>query len=215
MRTHYEVLGVDPGASVGAVRAAYLDKARELHPDRHAGRAATEIARAERAMQDVNAAWAVLGDPHARRRYDETLRPDAPAAAAARPVRYGRPAVVLDDPDDDLGDGDDHMGAPLPFLVRAGPVVLLLGVLLTIFVVTAFAAGSRYGDPRQYGTVGPPAPAVGACVDVRSIDVREVPCDRPGAVRVETVVAAGEDCARGAVPVEWADERQLCVRPPS
>jgi hypothetical protein len=207
--THYQTLGVAPNASAAALRSAYVAKARELHPDRQVGRTTDEVQRAQRAMQDVNAAWAVLGDPRARRSYDDALPPATETVSAPRPVSpSGRPAVVLDEIDDDRS-------SPLPFLVRAAPVVLLLGVLVTIFVVTAFAAGSRSVDPRQYVDVDDGTPEVGACVDVRSSGVVSVACDAAGALRVERVVDRADDCAPGEVPVWWAEDRQLCVRPPS
>lgn len=76
--THYEVLGVPPTADAATVRRAYLHLARANHPDFHTG---DEIGRrrAERRMQEVNAAWAVLGDEDARRDYDRALgQPTAP-----------------------------------------------------------------------------------------------------------------------------------------
>jgi hypothetical protein len=74
--THYEVLGVAPTADAATVRRAYLHLARTHHPDYHVG---DDVGRrrAERTMQRVNEAWAVLGDETKRRAYDRTLPPDA------------------------------------------------------------------------------------------------------------------------------------------
>ena len=74
--THYEVLGVPPTADAATVRRAYLHLARTHHPDFHEG---DDVGRrrAERTMQRVNEAWAVLGDEAKRRSYDRTLPPDA------------------------------------------------------------------------------------------------------------------------------------------
>jgi curved DNA-binding protein CbpA len=60
----YEVLGVDVDADAKAIRAAYLKKAKEHHPDKAGGD--TE------AFQAVNHANEVLSDPERRKRYDET-----------------------------------------------------------------------------------------------------------------------------------------------
>lgn len=70
--THYEVLGVEPTVDAAALRRAYLRLARENHPDFHT---TDEIARrrAERRMQQVNEAWAVLGDDESRRAYDRVI----------------------------------------------------------------------------------------------------------------------------------------------
>lgn len=95
---HYEVLGVPRDASAVAVRQAYLQLARRHHPDRPGGDA-------ER-MRLVNEAWAVLGDPVRRERYDLALREPPPAQphTAPRPARdpWGRDPRY--DPTDDLSD---------------------------------------------------------------------------------------------------------------
>lgn len=58
----YAVLGVPVDAAHDDIRRAWLHLARRHHPD-HGGDAA--------AMQAVNEAWAVLGDPARRRRWDD------------------------------------------------------------------------------------------------------------------------------------------------
>ena len=62
--THYEALGVRVSATAEEIRRAYLRQARLHHPDVGGG---------DRAMQALNEAWAVLGDPARRARYDRTL----------------------------------------------------------------------------------------------------------------------------------------------
>ena len=58
----YDVLGASPSATADELRQAYLRQARHLHPDQ-----AGDLA----AMQELNAAWEVLGDPAARAVYDQ------------------------------------------------------------------------------------------------------------------------------------------------
>ena len=65
--SHYTTLGVPPTASQAEIRAAYRRLALEHHPDRRG-------ARGEERMARVNAAYAVLDSPRARRSYDYDLR---------------------------------------------------------------------------------------------------------------------------------------------
>ena len=65
-RNHYEVLGVSRSASVDEIHAHYLEKLHQVHPDRNAG---DEDAAHERTIEVV-AAYRVLSDPDARKRYD-------------------------------------------------------------------------------------------------------------------------------------------------
>jgi len=79
--THYEVLGVGPGATHHEVKRAYHRMARRHHPDTHGPASAAVLDSARRKMVDINTAWAVLGDPDRRRDYDVGLghrpyRPD-------------------------------------------------------------------------------------------------------------------------------------------
>jgi molecular chaperone DnaJ len=68
-KTHYMILGVSDDDTSGAIRAAYRDRVKRLHPY-VAGPATT------RAFQEVTEAYSVLSDPARRRDYDEGLQVD-------------------------------------------------------------------------------------------------------------------------------------------
>jgi hypothetical protein len=90
---HYDVLGVARTDDADLIRRAYLVLARRYHPDFHSG--APEAVRRDNArrMQEVNDAWAVLGDPAARARYDRDLVHMADPGVARRAAREpGMPA---------------------------------------------------------------------------------------------------------------------------
>lgn len=73
--TLYDVLGVEPDADLADLRRAYLSLAQQHHPDRPGGDAAR--------MREVNDAWATLGNPVRRQRYDATLRTPSPHRTAS------------------------------------------------------------------------------------------------------------------------------------
>ncbi|CAB4714531.1 unannotated protein [freshwater metagenome] len=88
---HYEVLGVDATASAAQLRSAYLQLARQHHPDFHQGSGGPSsqkpVADSEFRMRQVNAAWQVLGNTKDRAAYDQRLRI---AAAASSSVNASR-----------------------------------------------------------------------------------------------------------------------------
>jgi len=71
--SHYEILGVEESASVTAIRAAFREKAKEFHPDRHSNAEPEERARVEEKMKEVAAAHSCLSDPEQRENYDRKL----------------------------------------------------------------------------------------------------------------------------------------------
>lgn len=73
-RSHYEVLGVRPGASADAVTAAYDRLSLLLHPDRLRTLQDAELLDRAAALYDrVGEAFRVLRRPNARTRYDQAL----------------------------------------------------------------------------------------------------------------------------------------------
>ena len=62
---YYTLLGVDRGASAEEIQQGYRGRAKQEHPDTSAGDTTG-------AMQALNEAYAVLGDPLKRQQYDST-----------------------------------------------------------------------------------------------------------------------------------------------
>jgi len=65
-RDYYEVLGVARGASETEIKSVYRKLALKFHPDRNPGDTA-----AEERFKEAAEAYAVLGDPEKRARYDQ------------------------------------------------------------------------------------------------------------------------------------------------
>ncbi|MCB0792882.1 MAG: J domain-containing protein [Flavobacteriales bacterium] len=80
---HYKVLGVGREATPAQIRAAFLRRAKQWHPDRNPSPRATE------AFQLLNRAYATLRDPDARSRFDRQLDLCRPS----RPM-YGHPRDI-------------------------------------------------------------------------------------------------------------------------
>lgn len=94
-------------------------------------------------MQELNAAWEVLGDPAARAAYDRQRAPRRPPPEST-PPRPGTEAWYEEDArvDAELRRRRQE-GIDLPSaLLRSLPVLVVLGLLFAIFVFTAFAGGA-------------------------------------------------------------------------
>lgn len=84
MSTHYELLGVAPDATSQQLRQAFRALSKRYHPDT----TSLLALEAEAAFRQVRQAYGVLGDPVARRSYDEKLRqPSRPAVVFSPAVR--------------------------------------------------------------------------------------------------------------------------------
>jgi curved DNA-binding protein CbpA len=70
--TWYEVLGVLPGADPDKIKRKYDERASLLRPEMISGAPANVLAVVTRAQYYLDTAWAILGDPARRSRYDET-----------------------------------------------------------------------------------------------------------------------------------------------
>jgi DnaJ domain len=97
MKSFYEILEVSPSASPAEIRTAYLNLAREYHPDRVPEHLTKLRVDAEEKLKQVNQAWEVLGDPVKRRQYDLGARGNGTRGdhrPRPAPVQPNRPARV-------------------------------------------------------------------------------------------------------------------------
>lgn len=200
-------MGVNRSASHDQVRTAYRDLARRLHPDRQANASTAERALAERRMREINEAWKVLGDRAARQRYDQALDragrvgtrpPVTPRTSASRPGegrRSGRTQRSSPIPvdDEDLIDVEPELGPTGSMVMRALPWVAVAGVLVIIFVVTAYATAGRHDSPTTA-----PRVVVGTCVRITSETLVPSGCGEPGALRLVKQVALTGACPQGS-----------------
>ncbi len=76
MSDYYQLLGVAPNASAAEVRRAYLQLAREKHPDRFSD--PVEKKRAEAYLQEITTAFNALTNPRSRQEYDEARQRPQP-----------------------------------------------------------------------------------------------------------------------------------------
>lgn len=212
--THYEVLGVEPGAEIDEIRAAYRARARDLHPDR---RAAEPDAVLE--MAAVNQAWAVLGDPRRRAEYDRSLRPGDNGDRAGASWDGGSwtgdrvdGSRLQGSPYSEAYPPPVHSAMPGCFGSGALPWLALVVVLVVIFIFTAYAgSGDDPGSgPASIPTSGdesePPMVAVrdvrGMCIRVASGINSVVDCFTvPNEGRIVAQAAIGGACPEGTE--EW------------
>ena len=77
MTDHYDLMGVEPGASKDEIRDAYRNRLEDLKVQAENGRSdkIRDAARAE--TRELNKAWQVLSDPFQRQRYDASLEAGA------------------------------------------------------------------------------------------------------------------------------------------
>ena len=139
MNDHYEMMGVEPGASKDEIRDAYRNRLEDLKVQAENGRSdkIRDAARAE--TRELNQAWQVLSDPFQRERYDESL---------------GTGEVDGDDDVLDVEDASSNGATPTP--PARG--------LRRLFEPrqTADSGGGRTREPRPRGERRPPEGVAGA-----------------------------------------------------
>ncbi|MCP4223723.1 MAG: J domain-containing protein [Actinomycetia bacterium] len=189
--THYEVLDIARTANHADIRQAYHRAARRWHPDGFVDQSRREAGRAEAEMRRINQAWEVLSDEARRRTYDLELRRGVGGGGVGA---NGSGRTVSDDGviqiDPRLLDPSllaarrlaqgKRISNRSSLVLRAVPVLAVLGLLGAIFVFTAYARD----NPDVATTTTSPAPNLGSgivandCVTVLTGPaLLERPCD--------------------------------------
>lgn len=219
-KTHYDTVGAAPDATPEQVHKAYLRRARQLHPDQFVGRPDAERARAERGMQELNAAWTVLSDPTRRRAYDASLvrrRPQGTGpivsgrGEAWRPFDPGRSPTPNPKPRPQVANERDMEIRGAARLLRPVPLVILFGSVSLLITLAAFFSGDPDGEaPDRAEPVTQPTGTPIGCIDLVPVAL-PVPCGGHDAV-VWELVEAGEGCSAGLEAIYRQGEGGLfCV----
>lgn len=105
MKTHYELLGLEPSADADAIKKAFRREIARYHPDKvvHLGAEFQEMAAVRAA--ELTIAYKTLTDPALRAEYDATLSsaplPHVAPAAAAPPPAHEPAAESFQPPEED------------------------------------------------------------------------------------------------------------------
>lgn len=67
-KTHYETLGISPGATYSEIKTAYYDLTLKYHPDKNKSHSAKAM------FQEISNAYDVLSKYESRKNYDRTLK---------------------------------------------------------------------------------------------------------------------------------------------
>jgi hypothetical protein len=219
---HYEVLGVDPTSGVDEIRRAYHGEARRWHPDGFLGRSNSDLAKAEEAMRAVNEAWRVLGDIERRASFDRLRsRTTRPAGVSTDGITVDSGVIRIDprllDPEF-LATRRRHQEAEIAtaqaVVLRTAPWLALGGLLIAIFIFTAFARSPEAPPPT---TVPGPALGVeaGACVRIATgPSLVPVPCNGGSLYDGRVIGARLEDgkCPTGTIrEVPLAPNKIACL----
>ena len=224
MASHYQVLGVEPTAEHAEIRRAYHQAARRWHPDRFATAAPAEAERAEVEMRRVNEAWTVLSNQATRRVYDQRV---VNGTGHREGVRVDEGVTRIDprllDPSFLASRRHaqfDEISHRTSIVVRVAPVLALVGLLVAIFVFTAYA---RSGGTEAVETTLPPGPNLGAGIDANdcvsvltgpSLIAR--PCDATAEGRVIGARLPDGVCPVGTTrEVELSNGAIACLAPPT
>jgi curved DNA-binding protein CbpA len=92
--SHYELLGVQPGAGADVLRRAYQGFAANFHPDAHVHRTAEERSSVNTIFKRGTEAYRVLSDPMLRAKYEEKRTGVSMVPARAAPLPPGSSATA-------------------------------------------------------------------------------------------------------------------------
>ena len=179
-RDYYEVLGVAKGADADAIKKAYRQKAKELHPDRN-----SDNPKAEAQFKEANEAYEVLKDANKKAAYDRyghAAFENGMGGGGGGPRGGGQGdfASAFSDVFDDLfGDfmggrgggarrGGAQRGNDLRYNLRINLEDAFAGLQKTITVPTAVACGSCNGTGAEGGSEPQTCPTCSGMGKVRA-----------------------------------------------
>ncbi len=215
--TYYQILGVSPSAKHEEIRAAYLAKARKLHPDNFQNSPKREQSQSEELMRELNQAWSTLSNKEKRSKYDLKI-----LSGKSDNRSY---------PSSDVGSYEEWTPEPTPEkttpryateeemkltwfakLVRPFPLVLILVAVVAVAIIASIGIGNNDASNRPVPAVRPTGQPI-ACMDYVAGSKGEIVKCVSGEYDaiIYRIVPVGEECPKDLKEVYKGDGEMFCV----
>jgi hypothetical protein len=194
---HYKILGVAPDSEDIVIQAAYRALMRRYHPDKNPSEAA------RKRTIEINAAYAVLGDPRKRASYDAQRK----ANASHRTTNSDAGAKSPPPPPPPPKSTADKSAPVPPTAGSGGRAGVIFASILTVFIIAPVAFGAlRTNDianntmnvDENLTTTDMNAPAAG------DADTTEVVANADAALNAAAEMSVPDLSEQTAAPVDYS-----------
>ena len=216
-KTFYQILEIPENAKPEEIRAAYLAKARKLHPDNFRNASKRDQARSEELMRELNQAWSTLSNREKRSKYDLKLiseKSDNRTYTSTNRASY-QEWTAESTPKKATPRFATKEEMELTWfakIVRPIPLALILVGVIVVAVIASLGIGNNDDSNRSVPIVKPTDPVLG-CMNLGtgSQGIR-VPCvSGEFDATIYRIVTAGEECPNDLEAVYAGNEEMFCV----
>jgi len=216
-QTFYQILGVSENANPEDIRAAYLAKARKLHPDNFRNASKRDQARSEELMRELNQAWSTLSNREKRSKYDLKLinqKSGNRNYTSTDRTSYQEwiPEPTQEKTTPRYATKEEMKLTWFAKLVRPLPLTLILVAVVAVAIVASIGIGNNDDSNRSVPVVRP----TGQPIDCMNLGTgakgERVKCvsGEYDAI-IYRIVPAGEECPKDLEEVYKGNGEMFCV----
>ena len=215
--TYYQILGVSPSAKHDEIRAAYLAKARKLHPDNFQNASKREQTRSEELMRELNQAWSTLSNKEKRSEYDLKISSGKSDNRSYPSFDGGSYEEWIPEPTQERTTPryatDEEMRITwFAKLVKPLPLGLIFVAVVTVAIIATVGIGNNDASNRPVPAVRPTGQPIDCMNYVAGSKGERVKCvsGEYDAI-IYRIVPAREGCPKDLKEVYKGDGEMFCV----
>ena len=215
-KTFYQILGVPTNAQPEEIRAAYLAKARKLHPDNFRNASKRDQTRSEELMRELNQAWSTLSNREKRSKYDLKLtseKTDNRSYTSTNRTSYQvwTPEPTPEETTPRYATKEEMKLTWFAKLVRPIPLALILVAVVVVAVIASIGIDNNDDSNRSVPVVKPTDPILGCMNLGNGAKAERVACVGNFDATIYRIVTVGEECPNDLKAVYAGDEEIFCV----
>ncbi len=215
--TYYQILGVSPSAKHEEIRAAYLAKARKLHPDNFQNAPKREQSRSEELMRELNQAWSTLSNKEKRSKYDLKISTEKSDNRSYPSFDGGSYEEWTPEPTPErttprYATEEEMELTWFAKLVRPFPLVLILVGVVAVAIIASIGIDNKDASNRPGPDVRPTGQPIDCMNYVAGSKGERVKCvsGEYDAI-IYRIVPTGEECPKDLKEVYKGDGEMFCV----